>query len=298
MRVGIVILADRRWSESRWRWQRAEEWGFDHAWTYDHLGWRDLVDGPWFDSVPTLTAAAGVTSTIRLGTFVASPNFRHPVSFARQVTALDDISAGRLLLGMGAGGIGYDSAVLGGQTLPPRQRVDRFTEFVDLLDRLLRTDGVTWRGDWFAAVDARNNPGCVQQPRVPFVVAANGPRTMRLAARYGQGWVTTGAGGDDLDSWWRSVAELSARLDRELAAVGREPGTLDRYLSLDAAPVFSLSSVQAFEDAVGRAADLGFTDVVTHWPRESSWYAGDEAVLERVASEVLPALRIADAAGG
>src|SRR3954470_2577398 len=113
MRIGIVILPDQRWSVAGRRWQRAEEYGFDHAWTYDHLGWRDLVDGPWFDAVPTLTAAATVTSRIRLGTHVASANFRHPAVFAREVTALDDISGGRFVLGVGAGGQGFDAAVLG-----------------------------------------------------------------------------------------------------------------------------------------------------------------------------------------
>lgn len=187
MRVGIAILPDQRWSEAERRWRQAEEWGFDHAWTYDHLGWRDLVDGPWFDAVPTLTAAAMVTSRIRLGTLVASPNFRHPVHFARQVTALDDVSGGRMLLGVGAGGIGFDADVLGVETLSPRARVDRFTEFVQLLDVLLREDRVTWRGAYYSAIDARSTPGCVQEPRVPFIVAANGPRSLRLAARYGQG---------------------------------------------------------------------------------------------------------------
>ena len=138
MRIGIVILPDQRWSVAGRRWQRAEEYGFDHAWTYDHLGWRDLVDGPWFDAVTTLTAAAMATRRIRLGTFVASPNFRHPVHFAREITALDDISQGRLLLGLGAGGIGFDSAVLGAAELTPRERVDRFAEFLELLDTLLR----------------------------------------------------------------------------------------------------------------------------------------------------------------
>ncbi|MFI6823058.1 LLM class flavin-dependent oxidoreductase [Micromonospora sp. NPDC050187] len=290
MRIGIVILPDQRWSEAQRRWRQAEDWGFDHAWTYDHLGWRDLVDGPWFDSMSTLTAAALVTSRIRLGTLVASPNFRHPAAFARQVTTLDDISGGRLLLGIGAGGIGFDATVLGGDTLPPRRRVDRFGEFTELLDLVLRQDGVTWRGEWFSAVDARNNPGCVQMPRVPFVVAANGPRSMRLVARFGQGWVTTGTGGDDLESWWESVAALAARLDATLDEAGRDPATLDRYLSLDAAPVFSLTSADFFADAVARAARLGFTDVVTHWPRLSSWYAGDENVLAEVA-ERLPELR-------
>ncbi|MFF5172454.1 LLM class flavin-dependent oxidoreductase [Micromonospora sp. NPDC000089] len=292
MRIGIVILPDQRWPEARRRWRQADEWGFDHAWTYDHLGWRDLVDGPWFDSMATLTAAATVTSRVRLGTLVASPNFRHPAAFTRQITTLDDVSEGRVLLGLGAGGIGFDSAVLGGETLPPRQRVDRFGEFIELLDLTLREDGTTWRGDWFTAVDARNNPGCVQQPRVPFVVAANGPRSMRLVARFGQGWVTTGnTDGDDLGEWWDGVAGLAGRMDQILADAGRDPATLDRHLSLDAAPVFSLRDADFFAEQVARAAALGFTDVITHWPRASSWYAGDEAVLVDVATRLLPELR-------
>jgi alkanesulfonate monooxygenase SsuD/methylene tetrahydromethanopterin reductase-like flavin-dependent oxidoreductase (luciferase family) len=206
------------------------------------------------------------------------------------VTALDDVSGGRLLLGLGAGGIGFDAAVLGGETLPPRQRVDRFAEFTELLDLILREDGATWRGEWFAAVDARNNPGCVQQPRVPFVMAANGPRSMRLVARYGQGWVTTGLGGDDLESWWSTVADLAGRMDEALEKAGRDAATLDRYLSLDSAPVFSLRDADLFAEQVARAARLGFTDVVAHWPRASSWYAGDEAVLVAAAG-LLPELR-------
>ena len=288
MRIGIVILPDERWSVAGRRWRLAEEYGFDHAWTYDHLGWRDLVDGPWFDAVPTLTAAAMVTRRIRLGTFVASPNFRHPVHFTREITALDDISQGRLLLGVGAGGTGFDSAVLGAAELTPRERVDRFTEFLSLLTQLLTNDRVDFAGTYYRAVDARSLPGSVQRPHPPLVVAANGPRALRLAARYGDGWVTTGAPDqDDAAAWWRSVAEVSARFGDAAAAAGR---TVDRYLNLDSSPVYSLSSADAFTDAVGRAAELGFTDVLAHWPRRSSWYAGDERVLESVAP-LLPKLR-------
>ena len=290
MRIGIVILPDQRWSEAKRRWQRAEEYGFAHAWTYDHLGWRDLVDGPWFDAVPTLTAAAAVTSHIRLGTYVASPNFRHPVHFAREVTALDDISGGRLLLGLGAGGIGFDSAVLGAPELTPGRRVDRFAEFLDLLGTILANPATTWRGEWYQAVDARSIPGPVQQPRPPFVVAANGPRALRLAARHGDGWVTTGPYEPaDAEAWWRSVAEIVARFEDAMTAAGRSPDAIPRYLNLDSSPVYSLSSVDAFTDATGRAAALGFTDAITHWPRPSSWYAGDERVLESAAS-LLPTL--------
>jgi alkanesulfonate monooxygenase SsuD/methylene tetrahydromethanopterin reductase-like flavin-dependent oxidoreductase (luciferase family) len=280
VRVGIVILPDQRWGDARARWTRAEEYGFAHAWTYDHLGWRDLVDGAWFDSIVTLTAAAGATSSIRLGTLVASPNFRHPVHFAREVTALDDVSGGRLTLGLGAGAAApsFDALVLGHPELSPGERVDRFAEFVELLDVLLREQRATWRGTYYEAVDARTTPGCVQSPRVPFVVAANGRRSMGLAERFGEGWITMGGRTDDLESWWKSVADRAARFE----------GSGDRYLMLDSAPRFSLSSRGFFEEQVGRAAELGFTDVITHWPRASSWYAGDEAVLEEVATHVLP----------
>jgi alkanesulfonate monooxygenase SsuD/methylene tetrahydromethanopterin reductase-like flavin-dependent oxidoreductase (luciferase family) len=290
VRYGIIILADRRWGQAARRWRLAEEYGFDHAWTYDHLGWRDLVDGPWFDAVPTLAAAATVTERIPLGTLVASPNFRHPVSFARQLTALDDISGGRLLLGLGAGagGTSFDTKVLGAAELTLRERADRFAEFTELLDLLLREDHVSWRGQYYAAVDARNLPGCVQRPRVPFVVAANGRRAMGLAARFGQGWVTTGTTGSAARGeaeWWRSVAEAAASMDEALASAGRARDQVRRYLSLDASGAYALSSAERFADATGKAADLGFTDVITHWPRESGHYAGDESVLEAVAAQ-------------
>ena len=86
------------------------------------------------------------------------------------------------------------------------------------------------------------------------------------------------------------MAALADRMDATLEAAGRDPSTLDRYLLLDFGPVFSLSSADFFSEAVERAARLGFTDVVTHWPRQSSWFAGDENVLVEVAGR-LPELR-------
>jgi alkanesulfonate monooxygenase SsuD/methylene tetrahydromethanopterin reductase-like flavin-dependent oxidoreductase (luciferase family) len=289
VRFGLIILPDQRWRQSARRWRQAEEYGFDHAWTYDHLGWRSLVDGPWFDAVPTLTAAASVTERIRLGTLVASPNFRHPVSFMRQLTALDDISGGRMLLGLGAGagGASFDTTVLGERSLTPRQRVDRFGEFAELLDLLLRTDHVTWSGHYYRAVDARNQPGCVQLPRIPFVLAADGARSIAVAARLGDGWVTTGGPAADLAAWWRLVGDGMARFSDALTAAGRDPAAVPKYLSVDASGVFALRSAAYFAEVAGRAATLGFTDVITHYPRPADPYAGDESMLEAVAAAVL-----------
>jgi alkanesulfonate monooxygenase SsuD/methylene tetrahydromethanopterin reductase-like flavin-dependent oxidoreductase (luciferase family) len=289
MRFGITILPEYRWSDAAPRWRRTEELGFDHAWTYDHLTWGGLPDSPWYGTTPTLTAAALVTSTIKLGTFVTSPNFRHPLTLTREVLALDDISCGRFLCGIGSGAM-PDLTILGGDPLTPRQTVDRLAEFVELLDKLLTTDGVDYQGEYFSTRNASTLPGCVQQPRVPFVMAANGPRSLRLATRYGAGWVTTGRKSDDFDTWFGSVTDLSRRLDGVLESEGRDSAEFDRYLALDSAR-YSLSSVAAFEDVVGRAAELGFTDVITHWPRADGVYGGSEDVLEQIALDVIPRLR-------
>ncbi|MBK4346182.1 LLM class flavin-dependent oxidoreductase [Lacisediminihabitans changchengi] len=282
MRFGIVILPQQPWTDARRLWVSAETLGFDHAWTYDHLSWRSLADEPWGATIPTLTAAATATSTIRLGTFVASPNFRHPVTFAKDIATLDDIAGGRFILGVGSGGTGFDAYVLGYRELSPKERYERFAEFVTQLDALLRfeTDGpISLDGDWFTAHEARMVGVPAQLPRVPFVMAANGPKALALTARYGQGWVTTGRDGATGEEWWESVRELSSRLDDTGSSV-------DRYLSLDSGGQYALESVAAFDDLVGRAEHLGFTDVITHWPRESGIYAGSESVLDAVAARI------------
>lgn len=295
MRFGIVILPQYDWPEAARRWRGAEELGFDHAWTYDHLSWRSLAGEPWHATVPTLTAAAMSTSRIGLGTFVASPNFRHPVPFAKELATIDQISGGRFVLGVGSGGTGFDAFVLGQQELAPRARFDRFVAFVDALDRLLRFEepgsgGISFDGEWYSAVDARMVGAPARSPRMPLQIAANGPKGLAYAAERGDGWVTTGGEGSDAEEWWQHVGELSRRFGEACERAGRDPLEPARALSLDSGGRYSLESVGAFEAAVERAAGFGFTDVIAHWPRESGIYAGDEAVLEAVA-ERLPALR-------
>lgn len=72
MRIGVYIIPDHPWQQARDEWRRAEEMGFDHAWTFDHLVWGSLPDNRWFSCIPTLTAAALVTQRIPLGAFVIS----------------------------------------------------------------------------------------------------------------------------------------------------------------------------------------------------------------------------------
>lgn len=269
MRTGVVILPDQPWPDLRARWREAEALGFSTAWTYDHLSWRSLRDGPWLGTMPLLGAVAEATSVIRFGTLVTSPNFRHPALLAKDAMTLDQLSNGRLDLGIGAGGMGYDAQALGAAPLTPGERSSRFGEFTAAVDLLLREPSTSFAGDFYTAIDSRTLPGCVQRPRVPFTIAAAGPKALRVAAAYGDTWVTFGptAPAESPQAWFTAVASQSAELDRSCAAVDRDPGTLRRMALVGLELGWAQESSGAWQDFRGTLAELGFTDVTVHWPR-------------------------------
>jgi alkanesulfonate monooxygenase SsuD/methylene tetrahydromethanopterin reductase-like flavin-dependent oxidoreductase (luciferase family) len=290
VRIGVLIVPAESWATQSPTWRHAEALGFDHAWTFDHLAWRSLRDAPWFGAVPTLAAAAAVTSRIRLGTLVASPNFRHPVPFARELMTLDHISAGRFTLGIGAGGGGFDAVTTRKEPWSRRERADRFEEFVTLLDQLLTEPVTTHDGRFYQAFGARMHPGCLQRPRLPFAIAAGGPRGMRLTARFGTTWVTEGPPARDggtigVEAALPALAAELERVDAACAEVGRHPATLERLLFTGMRISGVTDSPEAFRDAAGRFHELGFTDLVVPWPRPEDPFAGDLGTLEAIAAE-------------
>ncbi|QIB44796.1 LLM class flavin-dependent oxidoreductase [Streptomyces aureoverticillatus] len=298
LRLSTVILPVRRWHEGgKERWQRAEDLGFHTAYTYDHLSWRTFRDGPWFGAVPTLTAAAAATERIRIGTLVTSPNFRHPVTLAKELITLDDVSNGRVTLGIGAGGNGFDAGTLrraDEEPWTPRERADHFGEFLPLLDRLLTEDSVTYEGERYAAYEARNIPGCVQRPRLPFAVAATGPRGLRLAARHGQAWVTTGdpkiSETGTPEQSLEAIRGQIGKLGAACAEIDRDVDELGKILLTGFSPDRPLDSFDAFVDFAGRHAELGIDEIVLHWPLPGTDFAADEKVFERIATEALAQL--------
>ena len=226
------------------------------------------------------------TRRIRIGPLVASPNFRHPVPFAKELMTLDDLSGGRLTVGIGAGGTGWDATVLGQAPWPGTERAARFAEFVEMTDLLLRQPATSFTGRFWTADGARNVPGCIQRPRVPFAIAATGPRGMHLAATHGQMWVTTGdpvrPGHLKARDGAREVGRLIGRLDEACDAVGRDRASLARMVLTGPQLEPGLGSAEEFRDTVGRYTDAGVTDLVIHWPRPDEPYAGDPATFEAV----------------
>jgi alkanesulfonate monooxygenase SsuD/methylene tetrahydromethanopterin reductase-like flavin-dependent oxidoreductase (luciferase family) len=274
MHYGVCILPDARWEAAQRRWILAEALGFDHAWTYDHLTWRTLRESAWFASIPTLTAAACRTKSIRLGTLVASPNFRDPAPFAKELMTLDDVTGGRLTLGFGAGAEGFDSTATRNERWTIAERHARFAEFVQVLDGILRNERYTHSGTYYVANEVRTIPSPTQLPRIPFALAATGARGMRVVARYAETWVAVdsrGVGKGQVDT-----------LERAMAEAGRDPSSIRRLVLLGHVerPLSSSDEFMRLSDQYER---LGFTDVVVHWPRTSEPFEASMGVLEEVA---------------
>ncbi|GIJ68120.1 LLM class flavin-dependent oxidoreductase [Virgisporangium ochraceum] len=283
MRIGVLVLPTDPFPAAVAQVRRLEGLGYHSLWTYDHLSWRRYRDRPWFAAVPWLTGMAGATSAIRLGTMVASPNFRHPVTFAKEAMTLDHISAGRLTLGIGAGGIGFDATVFGDGPLTPGRRVDRLAEFVEVLDVLLRQPETSHRGRHYAVDGAMMLPGCVQRPRLPLAVAAGGRRTLGLVARFADAWITDGS-----EAGERAVREQADILAAHCDAIGRDPAGIDRIILIGNTTERPLASLDAFADFVGRYAALGFTEVVFHHPRpDDPVWTDDPAIVDAIAETYL-----------
>ncbi|TDC35507.1 LLM class flavin-dependent oxidoreductase [Kribbella albertanoniae] len=295
MRLGVLLLPEVGWQVAQDQWRMVEDLGFDAGWTIDHLFWRTLRDGPWFSTFPWLCAAATATDRLSLGVLVTSPTFRHPVLVAKDAIAIDDISGGRFALGLGAGSAGAGDADVIEPVLPARQRADRFEEFVEVTDLLLREPLASYNGSYYTVKDARNFPGCVQSPRVPLCIAAAGPRGMRLAARHGDAWVCCGpvdlAAGGTPELFLTAVQEQSRQLSRECTAIGRDPAALRRILVLTEMADPLPRSVDLFVERATEYARAGITDLVVPIPRPSGVHQGDPGLLAELASTALPLLR-------
>ncbi len=288
MRVGLVILPSDRWTEARRQWKWAEDSGFCAAWTYDHIRWGGMPDGPWHASVPVLAAAAAVTTRIRLGTLVATPNFRHPVTLARDALALDDVSNGRLDLGLGPGSEGFDASALGQTPWRPAERLARFAEFLQVLTPIVEgapADRTSMQTTHYIANEAPSTPGALQRP-LPLTVAAGGPKGLRLAATYGRNWVTvgpTGRGPHTPSLVLKSASRQVELLDAACREVGRNPADLGRVLLwMPTDPV--LESLEQFEELAAPYKSLGFDQFVLHHPAQTGPFGGDVRAFEQIAA--------------
>jgi len=293
IRFGILTLQNLPWQEEVKRWQLIENLGFDSVWLADHFVNYMQPTAPWFESWTLLAALADKTSHIRIGTLVSSIPLRNPAVLARQALTVDNISNGRLELGLGAGASGKVDPVysmIGIKDWARAERVSRFQEIVEIIDKCLRNKVTNYDGQYYKLRDTAMAPPPVQQPRPPITIGAMGPRMLKIAARYADTWNSFG------DEEWgapperivENTRQRNDMLDEYCKEIGREPSSLRRSLLVfgaDASTVFR--SPKDFEDVVDRYTEIGITELIFYYPHTEKLIP----TFKEIATEVIPSLR-------
>ncbi|MPY93028.1 MAG: TIGR03619 family F420-dependent LLM class oxidoreductase [Acidimicrobiia bacterium] len=265
----------------------AEELGFDSVWVNHHVlnvGYvaERLGDRPYYDAFMVLAWAAARTSTIRLGTSVLVVPYLHPIPLAKTLATLDQLSRGRLEVGVGVGSLEQEHEALG--NVPYAERGAYTDEALAVLRELWEAEEPRFEGRYFRFPPVLASPKPAQRPRPPLVIGGNRRPALRRVARLGDGWHPMALRPE-------GVASRLVTLDEELAAVGRKRSELSIQVRLDL----------AMRDEPGRAPLHGPPD---HLRRAVDAYAqvgvgelivslstGDveriRAALERFAAEVM-----------
>jgi alkanesulfonate monooxygenase SsuD/methylene tetrahydromethanopterin reductase-like flavin-dependent oxidoreductase (luciferase family) len=251
MRIGITLpLADGdtadghvpTFEETAAFARHAEAVGLDSIWGFDHLLFRfpGEAEGGVREGWTTLAALAPIVPRVELGSLVMCSSFRNPALMAKMAATLDDLSGGRVILGLGSGWHDPEYEAFG---YPTDHKVGRFAEDLEIAARLLRGERVTFEGQWRSLADAALLPPPSRQ--VPILVASKGERMLRLTATWADAWNTAWFGRVD-----DRLRTRLAGLEAACAAVGRDPATVRRTVGIRLHEPGSGSS-----DAAGLDAD-------------------------------------------
>lgn len=249
MQIGITLglsgfAGERLWSdqtEQPPRWDNiqrqalaAEEAGFDNCAVEDVIVDGGMGTYGFWDSVATLAAVAMTTSRIGLAHSMMNPPVRSPATIANAAVTLDEISGGRYTLGIGAGNSPGDYASFG---YPTDHRYSRAAETVEIVHALLKDGTVDFSGEFYRA-EGELTPKGPRQDGPPIVIGALGPRMIRLAVRFADGWNTWSPGSQNVEGFRPFVEEVNTACDE----LGRDPATLTRSLdvAVDTRPLMGL----------------------------------------------------------
>jgi alkanesulfonate monooxygenase SsuD/methylene tetrahydromethanopterin reductase-like flavin-dependent oxidoreductase (luciferase family) len=222
MRVGLQlpeVERDVRRDELAAMARAAEEVGFDSLWVGDHLLYREPDRGPW-DCWTTLAWLAGITERVELGPLVACTAFHPPGVLARQAAAVDELSGGRLVLGLGAGWNRVEFEAFG---LPFDHVVSRFEEAFEIVRRLLDGERVSFAGTYHDARDAVLLPKPARRPKL--MLGANAPRMLSIGLPHVEAWNTWFTRyGNTVEGF----AAHNAEIDEAARDAGRGPSEIER----------------------------------------------------------------------
>ncbi len=269
MRFGIQTGPQHvTWPEVLNIWQVADGLKFDTAWTFDHF-FPIMSDpkGSQLEGWITLTALAQATQHVRVGTLVTGITYREPAVLAKMGATLDVITGGRLEMGLGAAWFQQEHEALGIPFPPVAERIKRLGEACEIIKRMWTEDAASWDGQYYHINEAYCNPKPVQKPHPPILIGGGGEQlTLKIVARYADTWNAFGS----LDVFKHKIEVL----ERHCEAIGRDPNTIEKSVSLP--PV--LSKDRSKLDAM--LADMASRRAMTIDEARSSmlWGTPDEAI--------------------
>ena len=306
MRFSIWPSTARPWSEILELARHCEATGWDGVYLADHfmphgdftpdVDQTAALDGDKLECWSVLAALAATVPRVRLGTLVSSVTFRHPAVLANIAAAVDNISDGRLVLGIGAGWQVNEHASYGIELSGVADRLDRFEEACEVITSLLREPRTTFHGRYYEVTDAPNQPAPVQ-PRLPLLIGGGGEkRTMRIAARYADVW-----------NFWSTPDVLARKVEvlhRHCDDLGRDPREIAvstqglLFLSTDSTWVDSMRDVAPGRSIVGTPSEVveivrGYQDagageliVPDSMAPLAAWKDTCDLFMEQVASQI------------
>ncbi|KWX68461.1 LLM class flavin-dependent oxidoreductase [Mycobacterium sp. NAZ190054] len=288
------------------RARRCEELGIDSLWLYDHLYGPGMPDYPSMEAWTVATALLSRTERLRVGHMVLCNQFRHPVTLAKMATTLDQISGGRLSLGIGSGSIEDEHRRAGLPWGTFAERSEQLGETLQILHQAFADERIDFAGKHFTVTDMPIKPGAAQQPRPPVVVGGAGEKfTLPLVARYADVWnVPTYALGQ-IEAKLAVLRALCDDIGRDLQtivlsieavmALAPDEASLPAVRSLAekrfGAEGFGLhdtgliGTATEMVDRLGALVELGFGQIVLFTHDRCS-----DQTLELLASEVIPQL--------
>jgi probable F420-dependent oxidoreductase len=231
LRVGVQlpeVERDVRWPELLDMVRAIEDLGFDSIWLGEHLlyRWPDRGPrGPW-EAWSSLAAIAAMTSRVEFGPLVACTAFHNPAILAKQATTIDEISGGRLILGLGAGWNETEFRAFG---VPFDHRIARFEEAFTIIRSLLRDGAVDFEGTYYSARDCELLPRGPRTAGPPLMIGSIGERMLRIATPHVDSWNAWFA---DTRNSPAGVAALRAKVDAACVEVGRDPAAIERTVAV------------------------------------------------------------------
>jgi probable F420-dependent oxidoreductase len=236
LKVGLLLPetegqldgASPRWRDIVVMAHAAEEVGFDSVWVTDHLIQQDDQHGTrgMWECWSLTSALAAATQRVEVGTLVMCTGFRNPALLAKMADTVDEISGGRLLLGLGAGWNEPEYHAFG---YPFDHRVARFEEAIQIISSLLKTGSADFEGEYYQVRNCELRPRGPRPNGPPIIVGTTGPRMLELTARYADSWNVWFSGfNNNLDD----LVEILKKVSAACEAVGRDPASLERSAAI------------------------------------------------------------------